>query len=599
MSQTDLVNISVEEAVELLAKRACVVRLVKAAGLFKSAGAGAFFGDIGDALKNPVTQWGLGGAALGGLAGAGSEYLNEDPTKEKHPWRSALTGALAGGAAGAGIRSAFGSTEGSGGWGSKLLSGKGVQPNDLGTLGATTYKQVKDLEGHGAVLNPTFWNQLRPAQVVRQLSEGHFAQPLQGALTSMRGWGSGAAGSALYNLGPKALRWSQSASNPLSHAAHNPMDYNAFFSGIQQRLGAEHPVTRMLAGSSSLGQSIAEHVMRSGEQLPGMPVLEGRIMGVPARAWQRLQNQHPETFNYLMDLAGQHPDTRRMGGPYPGAATPVAPESAWTPRAAANAVSELRQHLRTAMTGQSGSGRVIPPGVDWLTHLPEATRAALKTLPDWPSIQQEISTFRASVKDPGLSGNHLDLRQLHKVSPTLAKYLDPSDSTLPSAIKDLRPPESPIHSQPVAPPAPVDAPAVTRANVTDSIMSPTNINRQGAAALKGIGPERAMDPVNLRSTLGIGNLGTFREPTEPWYGLAGWVRRLNATNPEEVRPAGSVGRGAGVLGQALAFGVPALLNGERDKDMDFYQGQMNAVQKHWQQNGKGQIEDLLERLKHK
>lgn len=49
--------------------------------------------------QQPAVQYGLGGAALGGLAGLGADMAGE----EHHPFNSLLTGALAGGGMGAGL----------------------------------------------------------------------------------------------------------------------------------------------------------------------------------------------------------------------------------------------------------------------------------------------------------------------------------------------------------------------------------------------------------------------------------------------------------------------------------------------------------------
>ena len=99
----DLKNMTVKEASDILAKRACAVRMVKKAGLKKTGAAAPAAPANPYAVGGDSLLAGLAGAGIGGGIGMASDYMNDEPGREKHPWRSALTGALAGGAIGGGL----------------------------------------------------------------------------------------------------------------------------------------------------------------------------------------------------------------------------------------------------------------------------------------------------------------------------------------------------------------------------------------------------------------------------------------------------------------------------------------------------------------
>jgi hypothetical protein len=109
-------DLSVADASVMLAKLACVTRMLKQAdgpapdpsimGTLKGWGS-----DIANnwttpskLIDNPLAMAG-GGAAAGGLLGAGSSMLNDE--EDQHPFRNAITGALAGGLGGLGMQQAL------------------------------------------------------------------------------------------------------------------------------------------------------------------------------------------------------------------------------------------------------------------------------------------------------------------------------------------------------------------------------------------------------------------------------------------------------------------------------------------------------------
>ena len=93
-----IADITIQQAAEMLAKRACAISMAKQAGLFKQAV------DPSLLTSNPALLTGLagaGGALVGGLGGYGLGALRRKRDEDAaSPWSTALTGALAGGALG-------------------------------------------------------------------------------------------------------------------------------------------------------------------------------------------------------------------------------------------------------------------------------------------------------------------------------------------------------------------------------------------------------------------------------------------------------------------------------------------------------------------
>jgi hypothetical protein len=179
--ELDLHSLTTAQAAELLAKRACVVRMVKKAGLFKAADAGGFMSGMKNWASNnkDSLMWGLGGAGVGAGLGAASSYMGEDDGREKHPWRNALTGAIAGGA-----------LAGGGYAGTKYL-GQVLHPGD----GSTQQNQIQANSLVNANKNLDWANKNRLEQFLShpldQLNEDRKDIP--------HAWMRGAAGSATYN----------------------------------------------------------------------------------------------------------------------------------------------------------------------------------------------------------------------------------------------------------------------------------------------------------------------------------------------------------------------------------------------------------------